>query len=402
MCLSGIQVFTRPELVPPKAIFARGVSSRIRVREETLIRSARDPASGDESGRRLLFETAFRGLLGVGLFFAFPPFSDVYRLWRRDAGLVPGALFGPGDFEYPPLAAPYWELLSGLPSSRAAVAINGLVMVAAAVAITWLLMKVSDREQTPAVRLWATSPVLLFFLPINWDAVAVLMTVGGMVLLHAGKYPKAGAMLGAGVALKVFPGSLFLPLLPMIKGLGRRASFLASGLIMVGGSYLAYAFVRPEGWLVHLRFASSRGEIESTLWGVVDSALRTLGVALSVSQLNLAALSVLGALLVGISLWVARHRPTLGEGAALALIAFLLVNKVFKPQYIIWVLPLLALIGARKATVRTLEYSAILELATYYFVLPSFLVVGAFIGRHTALGLAAIEIVRRRRFRQPG
>ncbi len=346
--------------------------------------------------RSQLLETVVFGLLSVGLYAAFPPFSDIYRLWRRQAGVVPGEL-APEAFEYPPLAAVIWEPLSLLPSARTAVVLNGLLMVCAAVAITWLLQRSKDGSRPPSSRLWTASPALLFFLPINWDVAAALMVVAGLALLASQRAASAGAMLGGGVALKIFPGSLFLPLLPLIEGRKPRIRFLGSGLAVVVAAYASYVVARPDIWRIHLDAAAVRDDYQSTLWAWVDSGLDLIGISVTLPTINLLSLLVTSLGLVVLTFWVHRRRPTLGEAATLAVIVFLLFNKVFKPQYVLWVVPLLALIGAKRATTRILEFAAIGEFFTIYFTLPLLLAPVATAVRIGALALAASEILNRYR-----
>lgn len=113
----------------------------------------------------------------MALFAAFPAFSDIYRLWRRQAGVVPGEL-APEAFEYPPIAAVIFEPLTWLPSARWAVLVNGLVMVVAAIAVTRLIRRHTEPGTSPDTHLWVASPALLFLLPMNWDVAVALTGVG--------------------------------------------------------------------------------------------------------------------------------------------------------------------------------------------------------------------------------
>ena len=170
--------------------------------------------SGDKS---LLVDTVFRGLLGTALFAVAPFVSDVYRLWRRSAGLVPGG-FSPGQFEYPPLSALYWAPFPRFPSATWAVVANGLVMTLFAVGVTWLLVYARRSGLSPDIRFWAASPALIFFLPIGWDVAVALFALAGVILVGVGRFRSAGAALSLGAVFKIFPGAAILPLLPLIPG----------------------------------------------------------------------------------------------------------------------------------------------------------------------------------------
>lgn len=331
----------------------------------------------------------------MALYATFPPFSDIYRLWRREAGMGIYGGLGPGEFEYPPLAALYFEPLSYLPSSRWAVVVNGLLMVVAAVLVTRLLLSVAGRPsgRDVDVRMWAMSPALLLFLPINWDVVAVWLALAAVLALESQRSAVSGSLLGAGVSLKVFHGALVLPLVPLISGWRNRLRFLGGGLLLVVVSYAAYIIAFPETWRIHLDFAAARDDFESSLWGVVDWIGGAFGMGLSLDAVNsLSSAAVLGAL-VALTLWSWLKRPTLVQAAVLALIAFLLFNKVFKPQYVLWVLPFLAWNGSSRPTVRLLEFTAIAHIAVTYFPLPSVIVqIAAAVRSITLVALAAATV----------
>lgn len=347
--------------------------------------------SGTEE--RQLIDTTLVGLASTLLYTGFPQFSDLNTLWLRDHGIFayPGL---PPAFEYPPLAAVLWEPLSWLPSPRLAVFINGLLMTAAAVGVTWVLQRLARSYDSADLNLWVLSPALLMFLPINWDVAAVLAMVVAVVLLENQRAGLAGFALGAGTALKVFPGSLFLPLLPLMRR-RHRWKWLFAGGLTVSIAYAAYVVAAPETWRVHLDFASSRVDYETTLWGGLDVALGWFGVSLPLTTINVLSLTATAAALIAVTVWVARRRPTIAEAALLAVGAFIVFNKVFKPQYVLWVLPFAVLAHSKRLSVRVLELSAIVELVAIYSpplspVLPVTTVI-----RLAALSALGWEVVRR-------
>ncbi len=346
------------------------------------------------SSRRYLTDTAVRGGLAVVLYAVFPAFSDIHRLWERQAGLVPGWPFG--VFEYPPIGALYFAPFRLLPSGRGAVVVNGVVMVAAAVAITWLLTRMTEGSDPHGVdlQMWVGSPALLFLLPINWDVLVALISLLGVVALYRSRAVLSGFWHGVGTVFKVFPGAVVLPVVPLIDGWRRRVMFLASGSVVLVASYLAYAVVDPDGWRFHLDFASIRTDIDSTVWGVADSIVRMFGAGLPMSTVNTMSTIAIVVALLAVTYWTARSKVTPVEAAAVALMALMAFNKVFKPQYVLWVLPFLAWIRVSRLKVRILEATAILQFAVIYFALPAFLFVVEASVRLVVLALLAAEIIK--------
>lgn len=351
------------------------------------------PISAD---RRPLIDTAFRGGLAVALYVVFPAFSDIFRLWARQAGHVPG--WPQEAFEYPAIGALYFAPFGLLPSGRWAVLVNGLIMVGASVAITWLLMRSAKTTGRPSVdiQMWVASPALLLFLPINWDILVTLLALLGIVGLYESRVVLSGFWNGVGTAFKIFPGAMMLPVLPLIEGWRRRVSFLASGAGVVIISYLAYAATDPEGWRFHLDFAPFRTDTQSTIWGILQRILEVFDVFLPISAVNtMSAISLILALFA-FTYWTARTKPTFAQAATVAVLALLTFNKVFKPQYVLWVLPFLAWLGVSRLKVRVLEGTAIMQFAVIYFALPAFLYVVEASVRLLVLALLMGEIMRTR------
>lgn len=342
--------------------------------------------------RRLLLDSAFRGSLGVGLYLAFPAFSDVYRLWERSAG---DPRFAASAFEYPPISALYFWPLTFLPSSRWAVFANGVIMVAAVMAVTWLLARwATGRGGHPVdIRMWVASPALMLLLAVNWDVLVGLFAVLGVIALYQHREAGSGFWLGFGTAFKVFPGVIVLPTLPLLEGWRRRIMFLLAGGLVLGVSYVLYAWLRPDEWLFHLEFASQRTDFDLTIWDLLDRALDPWGASLSLGLVNTMSTVALAAAVVLTAIWSYLRKPTYASVAAVALIALLVFNKVFKPQYVLWVIPFLAWVGVSRWKVRTLEAVVILQFAAIYFPLPPTIFPLSTVVSVAAFGALAYEIV---------
>lgn len=328
----------------------------------------------------------------MGLFLAFPAFSDVYRLWERSAG---NPRFAASAFEYPPLSALYFWPITLLPSSRWAVFVNGVIMVASAVAVTWLLARWATvhGERSVDIRIWAASPALMILLAVNWDVLVVLLAVLGVVALYDREEWKSGTLLGLGTAFKIFPGVIVFPVLPLIAGWTRRMLYLLAGAVALGLSYALYAWLKPGEWLFHLEFASQRTDFDLTIWDLLDRALGWWGVDLSVELVNTMSTVALLAAVALTAVWAAVRRPDYVRVAVVALIALLVLNKVFKPQYVLWLIPFLAWVGAGRWKVRALEAVVILQFAVIYFPLPPSILPLSTIASVTAFCVLAYEVV---------
>lgn len=207
-------------------------------------------------------------------------------------------------------------------------------------------------------RVWDTAimclaPLLIVHAFTNWDLLAVGLTAGGMFAWSRKKPGVAGILLGLGMAAKLYPILLLGPLLVLCLRSGRMPAFVKA----LVGAVIAWAVVNvpvmlqyPDAWYEFIRLNSTRApEYDSwyfivqqlsgsTIWdATVTGGTPTLLNAVSL-VLFLIACAAIGWLALS-----AQRRPRFAQLAFLVVTAFLLTNKVWSPQYSIWLLPLVAL-----------------------------------------------------------
>jgi uncharacterized membrane protein len=102
---------------------------------------------------------------------------------------------------------------------------------------------------------------------------------------------------------------------------------------------LPVMWLAPEAWLSFWSFNSDRGGDLGSLWYVLSLA------GYQIPHLNVlaAAIFLIACLAIGVLILLAPRRPRFGAMAFLVVAAFLMTNKVYSPQYVLWLLPLLIL-----------------------------------------------------------
>jgi uncharacterized membrane protein len=199
----------------------------------------------------------------------------------------------------------------------------------------------------------ALSPVLLVYAFNNWDLLAVALTTLGM-WAWARRHPAlAGVLLGLGIAAKLYPvlviGVLFLLCVRAGQLRAWLTTAVAAGLAWVVVD-LPIAVLAPENWARFFTLSDTRPANPESIWAIalhywpniLDGPLAQDETP-SVLNAVVAVALVLSAAGVGWLALAAPLRPRLPQLAFLLVAAFLLLNKVYSPQYALWLVPLAVL-----------------------------------------------------------
>ncbi|MDO5633392.1 MAG: glycosyltransferase 87 family protein [Micrococcus sp.] len=285
-------------------------------------------------------------------------YSDWSALYvARGFADEPWAPFLPGStFEYPVLmsfvASLAAQITHWLPETANGTLVFWLVNFAFVLGL-WTLTAVLTVRM--AGRRWwdglmvAIAPGIILAGTINWDLWAVALLALGMYALARGRPAVAGVMIGLGAAMKIYPLLILGPLL--ILAVRRRdprtllwtAGGAAAGWLAVN---LPLMIGNLEAWLVFFTFSNERGPGLSSMWHAWDVVAQRAGWPtvevewLSLMAYSLFALWCLAVFVLGITV---RHTPRLAQLTFLVVAGFVLVNKVYSPQFVIWLIPLLAL-----------------------------------------------------------
>lgn len=290
-------------------------------------------------------------------------YSDIPLLYRS-RGLVDGQVpyFDAGNYpvlEYPVLTGFFVDAMRrvagvfgaptglGLTDSQGLVAADVFMGVNVVVLGLLLLITVRALALTTPGRPWdamllAASPCVVLAGVINWDLLPVALTTLGFVAWSRSKPTLAGVLFGLGMAAKLYPVLLLGPLLILCLRANRMQAFWRA----LGGFLLAWVAVNlpvmilaPERWLSFWTFNSDRSGDFGSIWYVFSLAGNP------VPHLNVINIVLLLAACAGIAALIALapRRPRFGQVAFLVVAAFLMINKVYSPQYVLWLLPLLIL-----------------------------------------------------------
>jgi uncharacterized membrane protein len=312
-------------------------------------------------------------------------------IYARASGRMLQGLLPYRDFplEYPPLALVAFVLprllTFGLPLEGSSYdGVFGLSVVLwsclAALALAVLARRqATERDPATTLLVYALFVALLSpLLPWRYDLFPALLTLLAFAALLERRALPGGLLLGLGVAAKLYPVVLvaLFAVLYLARGergaLARLLGGAAAGLLLTCMPFLLLA---PRGLLGFLSYHELRGlQIESGVGGLICLAgllglfkvepsfnYGAFHLASPVSDLALRLLTPGFVLALGVALLVCfrRYRSEAAEGAeplstrlaadcAAVLLVFMLTNKVFSPQYVIWLLPFVPLLPRRQ------------------------------------------------------
>jgi len=218
-------------------------------------------------------------------------------------------------------------------------AMIGLLLIVTVVATGYT----NPQRPTDAI-LVAASPALLLPAAINWDMLPVALVALWLLLWSRRIVFWSGVVLGLAIAAKFYPLVFLGPLLVLCWRSGRLQAF---GRMLVG-AVLAWSVANVpvmlanfDGWVTFYTFSSDRAEDFGSPW----LALSIMGAGVPEDAINLAGIAAFGVACLAIAwfIWWAPVRPRLAPMLFLVLAAFLLTNKVYSPQYMMWLLPLAVL-----------------------------------------------------------
>ncbi|WP_330344968.1 glycosyltransferase 87 family protein [Streptomyces longwoodensis] len=285
-------------------------------------------------------------------------YSDIPHLYQGRGfadGLVPYFDKLPGDMqylEYPVLTGLFMEVAAWLTPGSGSLQhqaqwywmVNaGMLMACAAVIVVCV-------SRTHARRPWdgllvALAPAFALTATINWDLFAVALTAAAMLMWSRGRALAFGVLLGLATAAKLYPVFLLGPLFLLCWRAGTWRPFgkaLAGAVVawlVVNLPVMWFAF---DGWSKFYTFSQERGVDFGSFWLILAQKSSDPLTTHSVNTLATALVVLCFLGIAGLTL-TAPRRPRFAQLAFLVVAAFIVTNKVYSPQYVLWLVPLAVL-----------------------------------------------------------
>jgi uncharacterized membrane protein len=211
-----------------------------------------------------------------------------------------------------------------------------------------LATAIAQRTRPWDAAMVALAPGIILAGTINWDLLPAALVAVSLAFWSHNRPGWSGVFLGLGIAAKFYPLVLIGPMFLLCwrnrawGAFGRYLSGAVVAWLLVNGPFMVLNY---DGWVRFYAFSRERGEDFGSIW----LALTTTGHQVPAAALNTVATGLFLVAAVGIAVlvWRAPMTPRVAQVCFLVVAAFLLTNKVYSPQYVIWLIPLAALARPR-------------------------------------------------------
>lgn len=231
--------------------------------------------------------------------------------------------------------------------------ITALFLAAAWLVTVWAVARTARRRAWDAA-LVAISPLVVVHAFTNFDALSAAFAASGVLAWARRRPALAGVLLGVGAAAKMYPLLLLGPLLVLCLRAGKLRAW-ATAAAATAGTWalvnLPFMMWLRTGWEEFFRLNTQRGMDPDSLYNVISYFTGWAGFdgPLAPGEAPTVLNTVSGALFLAACAGIAYvgltapTRPRLAQLGFLVVAAFLLTNKVWSPQYSLWLVPLAVL-----------------------------------------------------------
>lgn len=279
------------------------------------------------------FSRSFLGVIGVIPWHY--GYSDVFNEDRINTELAKRIPYVESPVEYPIITGFFIYLMWFLGKNLFGYAIlTWLFLTLAAVITATTLYQLCDLLNVDKKRLvmfFAFAPSLLVFGIYNWDIIAVMFMVLAIHFFYRDQYVLSSMFLGLGFNAKLFP-IVILPIMLLKTNLKQGIKIILMFLVTFLFLNLYFVINDFDMWKITYTFHGSRAPNIDSIWALTHLGIGTINI-----------MSMLLFLIAYISLVSYHKKYDVISLSFASLLLFFLFNKVFSPQYMLWVLPFFVL-----------------------------------------------------------
>jgi len=197
---------------------------------------------------------------------------------------------------------------------------------------SYLIYKMVGKKNT---LYFVLAPAVLYSLNRNWDIWAVVTMLFAIYLYEKKKFDLSAFLLAVAIATKFFPLVLMLPILIIFLKSKQPKLFIRYAFITVI-SWIAinlpFILINYEGWAYFYKLSAERGLGSASFFEITNIILPSITFSsIHFYLLNFFVLAVVTAYLLRL-----KTVPTLAATSFFVMFGFILFNKQYSFQYVIW------------------------------------------------------------------
>ena len=207
-------------------------------------------------------------------------------------------------------------------------------------AITAYYIKVLAGKKWAIV--FVVSPAVLYSLNRNLDICAIVAMIWAIYLFEKSKFRLSAVVLAVSIATKLFPIVLLFPIFIYFLRQKEFRLFIEYLVITMGTWLLInipFMIVNFRGWSYFYEFSYKRGLGSASIFEVTGIA----GFGIPTWSILFYILNALLFSILGLYLWKSAKNVPLTQSAFFTMFAFILFNKQYSMQYVIWLAALAVL-----------------------------------------------------------
>ena len=264
-------------------------------------------------------------------------FDDGQHLWPFSEKILLGETKIQHPVEYPALTGLIMWLLSFLvsPSDTAIYdyyRITASFQIALLASSAYLIYKLVGKKYA---FYFILAPAVLYSLNRNWDIWAIAAMLLAIYLFEKKKFQLSAILLAVSIATKFFPIVLMLPILiiflrnKQLKLFIRYALTTAAAWVVIN---LPFVLINYEGWAYFYKFSAERGLGSASFFEITSIVVPSI----TFSSIHFYILNILALVVVTIYFAKLKSVPTLAATSFFVMFGFILFNKQYSMQYVIW------------------------------------------------------------------
>ena len=264
-------------------------------------------------------------------------FYDGQNLWPFSEKILAGDTRVQHPVEYPALTGLVMWLLSFFVSpSETAVfdyyRITAAFQIVLLAISAYLIFKIAGKKYG---FYFILAPAVLYSLNRNWDIWAIAAMLLAIYLFEKKRFQLSAILLTVSIATKFFPIVLMLPIMiiflrnKQIKLFIRYAVTTAVAWAVIN---LPFVLINYEGWAYFYKFSAERGLGSASFFEITNIILPSI----TFSSIHFYILNILALVAVTTYFVKLKSVPTLAATSFFVMFGFILFNKQYSMQYVIW------------------------------------------------------------------